>query len=148
MPDDYREITKTNIGDRLDFLTKALQGKDYLMGSTFTIADAYLFVILGWLGHLGIDLSQMAGAAGLLGPRRRPPRRQGRPRRRSQGEGLAQSLPGLIRPRPRAVSPRATGPGWLAAFSFASEPQAAGITYLPRSRQPAIVPMAGLTVSE
>src|SRR6185369_8290992 len=49
MPDDYREITKTNISNRLDFLTKALQGKDYLMGSGFTIADAYLFVILGWL---------------------------------------------------------------------------------------------------
>ena len=39
MPDDYREITKTNIGNRLDFLSKALQGKDYLMGSTFTVAD-------------------------------------------------------------------------------------------------------------
>jgi len=58
MPDDYREITKTNICNRLDFLTKALQGKDYLMGSSFTIADAYLFVILGWLGHLGMDLKK------------------------------------------------------------------------------------------
>ena len=58
MPDDYREITKTNIGNRLDFLTKALQGKDHLMGSTFSVADAYLFVILGWLGHLGMDLKK------------------------------------------------------------------------------------------
>jgi glutathione S-transferase len=58
MPDAYREITKTNIGGRLDFLTKSLQGKDYLMGSTFTVADAYLFTILGWSAHLGIDLAK------------------------------------------------------------------------------------------
>jgi glutathione S-transferase len=58
MPDAYKEITKANIGNRLDFLSKALQGKDYLMGSTFMVADAYLFVILGWSGHLGIDLAK------------------------------------------------------------------------------------------
>ncbi|HXU58887.1 MAG TPA: glutathione transferase GstA [Verrucomicrobiae bacterium] len=57
-PDAYREMSKTRIGDRLDFLSKSLQGKDYLMGSTFTVADAYLFVILGWSGHLGIDLAK------------------------------------------------------------------------------------------
>jgi glutathione S-transferase len=55
-PDAYKEMTKTNIGGRLDFLSKSLQGKDYLMGSTFTVADAYLFTILGWSGHVGIDL--------------------------------------------------------------------------------------------
>jgi len=57
-PDAYREMSKTRIGDRLDFLSKSLQGKDYLMGSTFTVADAYLFVILGSSGHLGIDLAK------------------------------------------------------------------------------------------
>jgi glutathione S-transferase len=57
-PDAYREMSKTRIGDRLDFLSKSLQGKDYLMGSTFTVADAYLFVILGWSGHLGINLAK------------------------------------------------------------------------------------------
>ena len=57
-PDAYREMSKTRIGDRLDFLSKSLRGKDYLMGSTFTVADAYLFVILGWSGHLGIDLAK------------------------------------------------------------------------------------------
>ncbi len=57
-PDAYKEMSKTKIGGRLDFLSKSLQGKDYLMGSTFTVADAYLFVILGWSGHVGVDLAK------------------------------------------------------------------------------------------
>jgi glutathione S-transferase len=57
-PDAYKEMTKANLGGRFDLLTKSLQGKDYLMGSTFTVADAYLFTILGWSGHVGIDLAK------------------------------------------------------------------------------------------
>jgi glutathione S-transferase len=57
-PDAYKEMSRTNIGNRFDFLSKSLQGKDYLMGSTFTVADAYLFVILGWSGHVGVDLAK------------------------------------------------------------------------------------------
>ena len=57
-PDAYKETSRTNIGNRFDFLSKSLQGKDYLMGSTFTVADAYLFVILGWSGHVGVDLAK------------------------------------------------------------------------------------------
>jgi glutathione S-transferase len=57
-PDAYKEMSRTNIGGRFDFLSKSLQGKDYLMGSTFTVADAYLFVILGWSGHVGVDLAK------------------------------------------------------------------------------------------
>jgi glutathione S-transferase len=57
-PDAFKEMSRTKIGGRLDFLSKSLQGKDYLMGSTFSVADAYLFVVLGWSGHVGIDLAK------------------------------------------------------------------------------------------
>jgi glutathione S-transferase len=57
-PDAFKEMSRTKIGGRLDFLSKSLQGKDYLMGSTFTVADAYLFVVLGWSGHVGVDLAK------------------------------------------------------------------------------------------
>ena len=57
-PDAFKETSRTKIGGRLDFLSKSLQGKDYLMGSTFTVADAYLFVVLGWSGHVGVDLAK------------------------------------------------------------------------------------------
>jgi glutathione S-transferase len=29
-----------------------------LLGNTFTVADAYLFVMLGWAGKFGIDLAK------------------------------------------------------------------------------------------
>ena len=57
-PAAWKEILKARIAGRFDTLSKNLQGKDYLMGSTFTVADAYLFVILSWTGHVGIDLSK------------------------------------------------------------------------------------------
>jgi len=57
-PAEWKETVKSNIGGRLDTLSRALQGKDYLMGSTFTVADAYLYTVLTWTGYLGIDLSK------------------------------------------------------------------------------------------
>ena len=57
-PEAWKETLKTRIAGRFDMLSKSLQGKDYLMGSTFTVADAYLFVILSWTSHVGIDLSR------------------------------------------------------------------------------------------
>ena len=57
-PAAWKETLKTRVAGRFDTLSKSLQGKDYLMGSTFTVADAYLFVILTWTSHVGIDLSK------------------------------------------------------------------------------------------
>ncbi len=37
---------KTKIGKRFDYVHKKLEGKPFLMGDTFTVADAYLFVML------------------------------------------------------------------------------------------------------
>jgi glutathione S-transferase len=28
------------------------------MGETFTVADAYLFTVLGWFSHVGMDLGR------------------------------------------------------------------------------------------
>ncbi len=46
------------IGSRLDWITKQLGNREYLMGSHFTVADAYLFTVLSWSGHVGIELSK------------------------------------------------------------------------------------------
>jgi len=57
-PAEYKETLKEKIGQRFDWVGQQLKGKDYLMGSTFTVADAYLFTMLTWTKHVGIDLAR------------------------------------------------------------------------------------------
>ncbi|WP_028358005.1 glutathione transferase GstA [Brackiella oedipodis] len=46
------------LSKRLDYVEQHLADKEYLVADKFTIADAYLFVILGWLGVTPLELSQ------------------------------------------------------------------------------------------
>jgi glutathione S-transferase len=57
-PAEYKEALKEKIGKRFDWVAEQLKGKDYLMGDTFTVADAYLFTMLTWTKHVGIDLAR------------------------------------------------------------------------------------------
>lgn len=43
---------------KFEVLAKALQGKDFLVGGRFTVADAYAFFVLSLCGHTGIDLGK------------------------------------------------------------------------------------------
>jgi glutathione S-transferase len=43
---------------RLNALEKMLDGKDYLMGERFSIADAYLFTVLNWSNIHKIDMAK------------------------------------------------------------------------------------------
>jgi glutathione S-transferase len=43
---------------KLDYLERALAGKEYLTGSAFRICDAYLFTILRWTDIFKIDLGR------------------------------------------------------------------------------------------
>lgn len=42
---------------RYAFLDKHLEGRQYLVGDRFTVADAYLFVVTNWARMLKVDLS-------------------------------------------------------------------------------------------
>jgi len=57
-PEDYKPIAKQNIATRFDWLDKQLAGKDYLTGKQFSVADAYLFVMLNWTKPTQIDLAK------------------------------------------------------------------------------------------
>ncbi|MDN2710514.1 glutathione transferase GstA [Janthinobacterium sp. SUN118] len=48
------------------WVNSRLEGQSYLTGDTFTVADAYLFVITGWAPHLGVDLSALANVQAFL----------------------------------------------------------------------------------
>jgi glutathione S-transferase len=55
---EWKTAAKTALGKKFDWLSGSLGDKTYLMGNTFTVADAYLFTVLNWTAHVGIDLTQ------------------------------------------------------------------------------------------
>ena len=52
-----RRRHRQRLSDRLKWVDSQLEGKDYLTGSQFTVADGYLFVVAGWGLHVGVDIS-------------------------------------------------------------------------------------------
>lgn len=67
-PDDYKEIAKANVAKRFDLIEKQLSdGRKFLTGDTFTIADAYLFTLSNWTKPTGIDLSRWPNIAAFAG---------------------------------------------------------------------------------
>ena len=58
LSDDVKNFARGNLDKRLGWLDQALGAKSYLMGEQFTVADAYLYVVLTWTGHLGVDLNK------------------------------------------------------------------------------------------
>jgi glutathione S-transferase len=55
--EDVKADSKAKLTKRFDYVNKELAGKDYLVGANFTVADAYLFVMLTWANHLKLDLT-------------------------------------------------------------------------------------------
>lgn len=58
LPAEVREYITTLYKKKLTYVNdKMLNGKDYLVGTSFTIADSYLNIVLSWCPHVGIDLT-------------------------------------------------------------------------------------------
>ncbi|MDI1244155.1 MAG: glutathione transferase GstA [Rhodoferax sp.] len=60
MPAEAKEMAKTRLTSRMNWVDGELAGKDYLLGDTFTVADAYLFVVASWSKHVGLDISGLS----------------------------------------------------------------------------------------
>jgi glutathione S-transferase len=50
-----------NLSTRLAYLDERLSSNDYLLGTDFSVADAYLYNILTWSSRVNVDLSVYAG---------------------------------------------------------------------------------------
>jgi len=66
-PEDYKSIVRTRLGERLAWVNGQLEGRAYLMGDTFTVADAYLFTVAGWGKYVGVDISGLANLSAYMG---------------------------------------------------------------------------------
>lgn len=59
MPDEAKVLVKTRLMGRLQWVDGELKEKTFLTGDTFTVADAYLFVVSSWGKHVGVDISSL-----------------------------------------------------------------------------------------
>jgi glutathione S-transferase len=55
---ELKETFAATLAKKFDWLSSFLANKPFLLGNTFTAADAYLFTLLGWTGHVKIDLDK------------------------------------------------------------------------------------------
>lgn len=61
---EARAAAVANLDRKLTLIeTTFADGRAYLTGPDFSIADAYLFVVLSWAQHVGVDLTRQPGLA-------------------------------------------------------------------------------------
>jgi glutathione S-transferase len=60
-PAEWKDLTKQALSRKFEFVSRQLEGREFLLGPRFTVADSYLFVVSGWTKHVGIDLRPWPG---------------------------------------------------------------------------------------
>lgn len=62
-PEAAKELATSILTARLETVAEHLSSKSYLLGENFTVADAYLFVMLSWGQYVNIDISRWPALA-------------------------------------------------------------------------------------
>lgn len=57
LPEEVKTIFREKLFRLFDFLQETLSTSAYLTGASFSVADAYLFTVLGWARFFAIELS-------------------------------------------------------------------------------------------
>jgi glutathione S-transferase len=71
-PEAYRAAVRGYLEKKLDWVQGQLEGRTFLTGKSFSVADAYLFTVLGWLPAAQLDLARwpvLAAYRGRIGER-------------------------------------------------------------------------------
>ena len=66
VPDAYKTMAKAKLTDRYRCVDAQLEGKSFLLGDSFSVADAYLFTVTNWAKHVGLDLSAFKNIAAYM----------------------------------------------------------------------------------
>jgi glutathione S-transferase len=57
-PAEVKQERRDYLRKRYALIEQALSKQPYLLGDQFTVADAYLFTVTNWAGHVDLDLSE------------------------------------------------------------------------------------------
>ncbi len=57
MPEEARAIFRSKLLDRFAWVNTQLEGRQYLTGAEFCVADAYLYTVTRWTAPMKIDIS-------------------------------------------------------------------------------------------
>jgi glutathione S-transferase len=66
-PEDYVKIVKENLAAKFGYIDQRLAGRQYLMGETFTVPDAYCFVVTSWSKYKDIDIGRWPNLSAYIG---------------------------------------------------------------------------------
>jgi len=56
IPDSAKGVLRGKLAKRLGYMEQVLADTGWAFGDGFTVADAYLFTVMGWSEHLEVDL--------------------------------------------------------------------------------------------
>jgi glutathione S-transferase len=65
-PEEFKNVIRAKMQDRYRYVEQQLEGKSYLTGSDFSVADAYLFTVTNWAKHVGLDLAAFKNVAAFM----------------------------------------------------------------------------------
>lgn len=57
MPEEAKVLARARVLKRLTWVDEQLEGKQYLMGDSFSVPDAYLYTVANWGQHAGVDIA-------------------------------------------------------------------------------------------
>ncbi len=65
--DEDKKHASLNVAKKFDYVDKLLgDGRTFLLGEKFSVADAYLFVVSNWSNVVGVDLTKWPNVAAFV----------------------------------------------------------------------------------
>jgi len=65
-PEETKTMSKDKLLSRYKWVDAQLEGKQYLTGDHFTVADGYLFTVTNWAPKVGVDLAPYKNVAAFV----------------------------------------------------------------------------------
>ena len=62
-PQEAKVIVRKGLRRKYEWVARQLEGRDYVTGSIFTVADAYLFTVTNWARHADVDITDLDSIA-------------------------------------------------------------------------------------